>query len=519
MMRGYQFLKDTNNLNKISLLLSEITESKLNIKKSAFSKTIYGAGVESAEIILRQYIINTIADYKLNEELLISIGSNKKVIYPLPIVWQKIIIKYGFKVNKFFSIILWNKFILISLFHGYLNILKISIKILFKKKYNLKKISSSFFFTDLAEANIPKNILETENYNILNWAIKKYKKPGTELSSFEHNVPNIPDLEIDGIAISYNNQMIPKTPSRGKSFQFFLWSISLILVSFLNYIFGFWWNCILINEAISAKLVNLADKSEIAASYLFSNSSYIYRPLWTYEANKKGAEIILYFYSTNCETFKTKNGYSTLLRGYSSMSWSKYYVWDKYQSNFIKRAVGSNANIEIVGPIWYSDKAINFEIPKGINFIAVFDVQPLRSSYYQKLGLSLEYYVPENSIKFLKDISLAIESNDFSMIFKRKRKVGKLLHPEYKFFTDSLSKNEKVVTLDPDIAAIRVIDICSAVISMPFTSTAKIAKEMGKPSVYYDPFGIILKDDRGAHGIPILTGLNELNEWIRTITI
>ena len=35
-------------------------------------------------------------------------------------------------------------------------------------------------------------------------------------------------------------------------------------------------------------------------------------------------------------------------------------------------------------------------------------------------------------------------------------------------------------------------------------------KNLGVPSYYYDPSGIIQKGDRAAHGIPIISGVNEL---------
>ena len=68
--------------------------------------------------------------------------------------------------------------------------------------------------------------------------------------------------------------------------------------------------------------------------------------------------------------------------------------------------------------------------------------------------------------------------------------------------------------VDPSLPASRVIELSQAVISMPFTSTALIAKEMGKPSIYYDPTGLLLRDDRAAHGIPIVAGERELDEWL-----
>jgi len=52
----------------------------------------------------------------------------------------------------------------------------------------------------------------------------------------------------------------------------------------------------------------------------------------------------------------------------------------------------------------------------------------------------------------------------------------------------------------------------------PFTSTALIARELGKPSIYYDPFGICEKDDRAAHGIPILSGQKELQDWLSALS-
>jgi len=61
---------------------------------------------------------------------------------------------------------------------------------------------------------------------------------------------------------------------------------------------------------------------------------------------------------------------------------------------------------------------------------------------------------------------------------------------------------------------LRVIESSCAVISMPFTSTAIIAREIGKPSVYYDPTGGLQPDDRAAHGIPILSTVEELEAWL-----
>ena len=49
---------------------------------------------------------------------------------------------------------------------------------------------------------------------------------------------------------------------------------------------------------------------------------------------------------------------------------------------------------------------------------------------------------------------------------------------------------------------------------MPFTSTAVIARELGKPSCYFDPTGMIQPDDRTAHAIPVVCGIDELRCWV-----
>ena len=81
----------------------------------------------------------------------------------------------------------------------------------------------------------------------------------------------------------------------------------------------------------------------------------------------------------------------------------------------------------------------------------------------------------------------------------------------------ALDSYQKALEINPDYDALSVIQKTKASISMPFSSTAVLAKEEGRPSVYYDPTDIIQKDDRAAHGIPILNGIGELKVWIKSI--
>jgi polysaccharide biosynthesis PFTS motif protein len=80
-----------------------------------------------------------------------------------------------------------------------------------------------------------------------------------------------------------------------------------------------------------------------------------------------------------------------------------------------------------------------------------------------------------------------------------------------------LSEKVNYTSIDPGLDALNIIQQTKACISMPFTSTALIAKHEGKPSVYYDPSGMICKDDRAAHGIPVLNNIDELQQWIEEV--
>ena len=55
-------------------------------------------------------------------------------------------------------------------------------------------------------------------------------------------------------------------------------------------------------------------------------------------------------------------------------------------------------------------------------------------------------------------------------------------------------------------------------ISSPYTSTAVIANEMGKPSVYYDPSKLLQKGDPASHGIMVIQSELELDEWLNSLS-
>jgi polysaccharide biosynthesis PFTS motif protein len=264
----------------------------------------------------------------------------------------------------------------------------------------------------------------------------------------------------------------------------------------------------------------LLDYEKLAQDYLFHNSNHIFRPLWTYEVEKRGSRVLFYFYSTNCETFKTNANYPLQENTWHVMSWSNYLVWDQHQADFIKRCVGNfGHHIHIVGSIWFSTSSKSMQSIYSEKSIAVFDVQPMRDSFYCVLGQSNDYYTPRIVNQFLTDICDTFLGRNYTILFKEKRDIGNLAHKNYRKHVEKLRNNEQFISVEPALDAKRLIEQSAAVISMPFTSTALIGRELGKPSIYYDPFGQIQKDDRAAHGIKVVTGEKELHDWMSNLDI
>ena len=148
--------------------------------------------------------------------------------------------------------------------------------------------------------------------------------------------------------------------------------------------------------------------------------------------------------------------------------------------------------------------------------ISVFDVTPFRPAVYITLGADVDYYIYNNANPFLSDIQFILGKNNITMLHKMKR-INKFAHKKYTRRVRQLNKKYNYIEAHPSVDALQIIQQTKACISMPFTSTAIIAKQEGKPSAYYDPSGTIQKDDRAAHDIPVLSGINELEDWVKSL--
>jgi polysaccharide biosynthesis PFTS motif protein len=304
--------------------------------------------------------------------------------------------------------------------------------------------------------------------------------------------------------------------------NFICWGFKAILPCISGLFGKKWWHPLLFSSFVESYLIR--NQKELAKNYFFHNGGR-YRPLWTYETEKRGARNTYYFLSTNNAAFKEKNGKTSPLPYKKFMLWNDYLVWDKVQkkavkSNIQNKAIENKAKIRIVGPISLLDSGSeipNFSKPA----VAVFDIPARKPRIFASFASPTNYYTSNIVNKFLSDIQNVTENEKWMMIWKGKKTSENLkdknLDPIYTSYLAKLRLHKNVVLLDPNIAAERIIKKVLLVISIPFTSTALIGSYLKKPSIYYDPMFFCKKNDEAAHGIKIIQGKNELQNYLKTL--
>jgi polysaccharide biosynthesis PFTS motif protein len=511
--RGYRVLKASGRLGLIADVREGLTNTRFAAAGERGSKVIFGAGIGRTEQILRQYLLIRVAWTPLNKALLSALACpGAAVLHPMPAEWRRVLEHHGFRVARIRSAAVWAGYVVLVWAYGVGSIGRTAARNFAAIGRGRAAPGRYAFFDRLAAGNLPQPGPDGRSHDIVSWYATWRGRVG-DLDTLCHGVAGAAPGRVNGLPVVATTTTIPPLDSVGGALHYAGWGAAAIGLAATDMLRGRWWHALMLHEASSAALVRMHAPERLARDYLFHNSGWIYRPLWTYDAERQGSRVTFYFYSTNCESFKRRDGYPVQANSWQAMSWPLYLVWDEYQAQFVRRAVGDEVNLRAVGPIWFGTSAQGLP-PLPQHAVAVFDVQPWRASGYCALGLADEYYTSETSRGFLTDIHREVSAHGGAVVFKRKRQLGHWLHPRYAATLRELERSPAFLAVDPDISAIRVIEQCALVISMPFTSTALLGREMGKPSIYYDPHGYVQKDDRAAHGIPIVTGPDELRAWM-----
>lgn len=508
-MRGYLKLKKLNQLYIIDDLKRKLMTNKLNIPLTQYSKTIYGVALPKAEIILKKYLFIRILNNSFNRSLLISLVSeSNKINIPIPKQFREIIKKEKFSMSDLKCQILWFLYLLAIYVYGLSIIFKIlfeSILCSFNKKFPIKKYA---YFYQLKQKNLPDTFDNKQSYDIVSWYWEKWNGRKKNVEVVYHSCRTSPEFISKKIPLHYEKNFLPPLSNLLLFLNFFSWSLKILIISILDFFRGRWWNIIMIPEAAYSAKARFLNYDMLAKEYLFSNSNITYRPLWTYEAEAKGAKIILYFYSTNCEKLVSNLKNTEFLNDYLLLNWPNYLVWDEAQKQFLNK-LQINNKIDIVGPIWFAHSKVNNYYK---NSLTVFDVSVLRPAVYTSYCYDSEYYIYLNIEKFYNEIIKLAKIKNTKINIKIK-KINSQTSKRYLSLINKLS-NEPNIMVFEDVCIFDIIKNSKLVIGLPFTSPTVIARNLGVRCIFFDPSGLLDKNNSPSHKIFIAQSPEELKLWI-----
>jgi polysaccharide biosynthesis PFTS motif protein len=519
MMRGYRSLKQAGKLHIIEDSVQYLREYQLHIPSTTLPKSLWGQASNSAELIIRQLL----SSRYLNLTRALLIGSSKpnaKIIAPFPKVWRVQLERLGFPIDHSRSAVAWNLYLIKNLCYGIAKAFVIIRGFFIATTSGLNKRGNYIYFCDLDASNIPASQCNSSTRCIISWYIR-WSGRRHDIDSLRHSVPDASPLFLGPYHVSHQSAPIPSLDSIGQQFAFVFWIFLSLAHQLLSCFKGYWWNVLIYQESVSSFLVRIQSTS-FAKEYWFHNSR-LYPPLWVYELPLKGSRCVYYFYSTNTETFLfRKDGTRPFITPYSLMNWPEYLVWDIYQHSFVMQCCNTCSSIKIVGPIAFSEYSSISPLGStcdSLPSIAVFDVQPVRDSSYQGLGIASDFYIPDYCIAFLSDLIICAAQLNLNLLIKKKRDIGRTAHPKYRNFLASISAQDHITLVDPGVSPATLVQNAIASISMPFTSAAIISREAGLPSVYYLPAISCGVDYSLSHGISVIDNTANLRLWMQHVVL
>ncbi len=465
-------------------ITEKFVKKSLNIKENQYSKLIFGKNIKDKEKIIKQYLLKYIyhplrSEASILRSILLSANNKKALIFPMNKNICKITEEKNIKVNHFFSLILWEIFIISFFFRGSIKIFS-----LFLKLFSIKK---TIFYKSVYFINLPKealnlkNNLKSTNKNYFSFIFSYLKKNNIKTNQLSHSVLNIKNFKHFDTNYIYSEKY---NFNLGffKKLKLISWGIRVILISFIDLIRGRWWNPLLLYESVDRKIIEIIRSQDLHSIYLFNNTSgLVYKPMWTYEAEKKDSIVIFYFYSLNYLPYTSK---LCKPEGMSIFTWNNFAVWNKDHELQLRNNINHSFNSICFEPVFFDTGYLDFK-QLNQNFVTLFDITPLRPTF-RKCNFIPNYFKGENLIKFLKDIIEISEKINLKIVLKIKR-LSSLTDKNYINYINKQIARNKIYLLDDQTSSISLIKKSKFVISYPITSANKICDYFNITNYYYCP--------------------------------
>lgn len=453
---------------------------------------------------LVQKLLKTSLDHDIGPALMLaSAGNEFPIIVRVPVRWRAFLKARGSKLHFLSSVFWW-----IEILRKFREGLRAYSRLLTS---SIQAPSTSYAVLNNLHDNTYGSVFQNQNaQDFLKWFHYKFSYKNYWI------IPGSPQE-----SKSVDNFSLVPSPfpalTASERVQFQLSAKGAIIAAFLKLMAGKWQGTYMLADKLEEIYIGCLPIEKLARMYVFTNANYIYRPLWTYEAEKRGAEIALIFYSANTFNIELTSGQSNgIAPGYPFMTWPHIYTQHENHKQFLQNMMRSKAHIDVAGHIPYEDSGVAANISGKLK-IVYMDVQPFRRAFMASIGRPCHFYTEEISKESLEDIVSVTRDLGAHLFIKPKRNVGKKLSLGYRETLKEIQNYDHVKTMDSHISPQRLCKLADIVICQPFTTAALFAIEAGKPVAYYDAQGLFVRDQLASQGVTLLKGRAELESWLNSI--
>ena len=419
----------------------------------------------------------------------------------------------------------------------------------FDKQYQISNFNSKIQFKFLVLIQILKSLVKSlfyliPNLNLIyNREFDLYRTQGSNLVLLNSNMINVRLFDNDDHKIScftnwykdyfqkkntvflHSNKRLKKFNSKHlfyfKKFpikfinypKFFKQASLVYFFAFKEWIFGDYRKIYCIADLVEDLRFKSSSAIFLPDAVVFNESNGIVRPLYSYSLEARGCAVQFIPVSTSDSV--NLAGEEIDFYPWQLSSWPEYYVYDEYQYNFLKKAIGANkVNINKIYQIPFNLDTNNEINPKKNRYVSLFDITPKPFHYGSSSLNDIGSNFTDEWEKFLSNCLSVAKELGITILYKPKRPINSKTQGEFVVnFLKNLSANSCFHILNPNLSPHRIIESSIGVVSTPITTPAFIAQQLNKPSAFYSESNLLLANDPALRSIPVLQNIRELKEW------
>ncbi len=482
-------------------------------------KATLGIKASDLEFVLRQVCYaRFVAHERLNRPILIGASQNRAVVAGIPPKWRRVLVDRGIRVARFRSMLLWGwRATRWGLLGGAVFGYHVA-RMASPAERGRGNGGSYAYLHTVALENLPIGIKDLPATDIVSWLERRTNfLEGIDTVASAIEAPVVETLEGRRL-LRYRHPLAAPSGIRAAC-RFVRISSGVLFRVTVRLVSGRWQSAILAPMLVQAALLKATEGRGQAKIHLFNSSGAGQRPLWTLLATSFDIRVVCYHYSTNIEAPRPRLDRAAehifTADSWRLSWWDQQTAWDQRHREALHERAERTPNISVLGPT--SFVATTKRLPRiPARSVAVFDVTPMNGSR-QALWASQNYYTIETVQGFILGLIEVAAAQGLTIAWKSKRAVEESHHPDYSPFREMLQRRGDVVVVEPGCSAEQLIAATAATVSIPFTSTALLAKADGKPSAFFDPTGSIASDHGARRGLPLLASKDEIGIWMASI--